>query len=102
VCSGNIHRSQTAKELLKGIKGLEIRSAGTLSCSPRVISMNLIKWADIIFAMEEDHRDKILQINPEAENRIVVLDISDKYLKDDPKLIDELKRKLSPYFGRIG
>lgn len=101
VCSGNIHRSQTAQELLKDARGLEVRSAGTFPLSPRVVSKELVDWADIIFVMEEDHKDAILRICPEAEDKIVVLGIPDRYLRDDPKLVQMLKDRLSPYFRRI-
>jgi len=101
VCSGNVHRSQTAQELLKDTGGLEIRSAGILPLSPHVVSKELVKWASIVFVMEEDHKDAILQISPEARNKIVVLGIPDRYLKNDPELVEMLKEKLSLYFGRI-
>jgi predicted protein tyrosine phosphatase len=101
VCSGNIHRSQTAEHLLKGAKGLEVRSAGTLPLSLRVVSRELVNWADIIFAMEGDHKEAILHICSEAENKIIVLDIPDRYLKDDPQLLQILRDRLYPYLGPI-
>jgi predicted protein tyrosine phosphatase len=101
VCSGNVHRSQTAQEILKNTEGLETRSAGTLPLSPHVVSKELIEWANIVFVMEEDHKDAILQISPEAKNKIVVLGIPDRYLRNDPRLVEMLKDRLSPYFGRM-
>lgn len=101
MCSGNVHRSQTAQELLKETEGLEIRSAGILPLSPHVVSKELVEWANIVFVMEKNHKDAILQISPEAKNKIVVLGIPDRYLKNDPELVEMLKDRLSPYFGRI-
>jgi len=51
--------------------------------------------------MEEHHKETLKQINPKAEEKIIVLDIDDHYLKDDPELTKILKDKLSKYFGEI-
>jgi predicted protein tyrosine phosphatase len=102
VCSGNEHRSRAAQELLIGIEGLEVRSAGILPLSPTLVSKQLINWANTVFVMEKPHKDVILQISPEAESKIVVLDIPDDYQsRNDPELIEKLKDRLFPYFGRI-
>ena len=102
MCDGNVHRSPTAQELLIGIKGLEVRSAGILPLSPTVISKQLIDWANVVFVMEKPHKEAILRISPEAESKITVLDIPDIYLRrNDPELIKKLKDRLFPYFGRI-
>jgi len=91
----------TGVRLLRNSKGLEVRSAGTFPLSPHMVSKELVDWASIIFVMEEDHKDAILRICPEAEDKIVVLGIPDRYLGDDPKLVQMLKDRLSPYFGLL-
>jgi predicted protein tyrosine phosphatase len=102
ICTGNVHRSQTAQELLMGVKGLEVRSAGILPLSPTVVSKQLIDWADIVFVMEEPHKDAVLRISPEADSKIAVLDIPDIYpRRNDPELVKKLKDRLLPYFGKI-
>ena len=102
VCTGNMDRSPTAEALLKGKSGFEVKSAGTWMYARRRVSRDLVEWADLIFAMENHHRDVILSVCPEAENKIIVLDIPDMYRRDDPELIRILKTKLSGYLKTNG
>ena len=97
VCTGNMDRSPTAEALLKGKRGLEVKSAGTWIHARRRISKDLIDWADLIFVMEEHHRDVILSISPEAKKKVIVLGIPDVYRRNDPELVEMLKRKLAEY-----
>ena len=99
VCSGNLDRSPTAEELLKNIEGLEAKSVGTFRSAPTTISKEIIEWADIIFAMEEGHRDAIVLICPDVQEKVVVLNIPDRYRRGDPELIRLLKQKLSCLLG---
>jgi predicted protein tyrosine phosphatase len=101
VCSGNIDRSPTAEALLRGKGGLEVKSAGTLRSAPTPVSKELIKWADIVFAMERSHKEAMLATEPEAEGKIVVLGIEDQYPRGDPQLVKILKEKLSGYFTEL-
>jgi predicted protein tyrosine phosphatase len=101
VCSGNVDRSPTAEALLKSREGLDVRSAGTWEAARTAVSKELIDWADTIFVMEEHHKEALKRIGPKAENKIIVLDIDDHYLKNDPELVKILKEKLSKYFGDI-
>jgi len=99
VCTGNMDRSPTAEALLRRRGGYEVRSAGTWPYATRRISLDLIEWADLIFVMEEHHRDVILSICPEAEKKIIVLGIPDRYPRNNPELIRILKTKLSEHLG---
>jgi predicted protein tyrosine phosphatase len=101
VCSGNIDRSPTAEALLRGKKGFEVRSAGTLVYAPNVVSKGLIEWADVIFVMEAHHREALKRIDAQADAKITVLGIEDRYLMGDPELTAILKRKLSGHLGKI-
>ena len=95
VCTGNLDRSPTAEDLFKGREAFEVKSAGTHIHARRRISQSLLDWADKIFVMERAHEDAILQLMPEAENKITVLDIPDNYLRNSPELVELLKAKLS-------
>ena len=101
VCSGNIDRSPTAEALLRGRKGFEVKSAGTLAGAPTVASKQLIDWADIIFVMEEKHKEALKLLDENVDRKIVVLGIDDHYLKSDPELTRILKDKLSKHFGKV-
>jgi len=94
VCTGNLDRSPTAEFLLRGKEGFEARSAGTWINARKKVSKDLIEWADVIFVMEDYHKDVILSICPEAKEKVVVLNIPDVYRRNDPKLIEILKKRL--------
>ncbi len=101
VCSGNIDRSPTAEALLRGKEGFEVKSAGTWVGAPKVVSKELMDWADVIFAMEEHHKEALKLIDVRADVKIVVLGIDDHYVKGDPELTRILKERLSKYLGKI-
>ena len=100
VCSGNVDRSPTAEALLRGKEEFEVKSAGTWAGARTVVSKELIDWADMIFVMEEHHKETLKQIDQSSGQKIVVLGIDDHYLKGDPELTKILKEKLSKYLGR--
>lgn len=100
VCSGNVDRSPTAEALLRGKEDFEVKSAGTWAGARTVVSKELIDWADMIFVMEEHHRETLKQIDQSSSQKIVVLGIDDHYLKGDSELTRILKEKLSKYLGR--
>ena len=99
VCTGNVDRSPTAEALLKRKVGYEVKSAGTWTYASRRVSRDLVEWADLIFVMEDHHRDVVLSICPGAENKTVVLGIPDRYPRNSPELIRILKAKLSEHLG---
>jgi predicted protein tyrosine phosphatase len=66
-----------------------------------VVSKELMDWADVIFVMEEHHKETLKQIDLKAGRKIVVLGIDDHYLKGDPELAMILKVRLSKYLGEI-
>ncbi len=101
VCSGNIDRSPTAEALLRQKEGFEVKSAGTWIGARKVVSKELIEWADMIFAMEEQHKETLVRIDQNAAAKTIVLDVDDHYLKDDPELTKILKERLSDYLGKI-
>lgn len=101
VCSGNVDRSPTAEALLKGKEGFEVKSAGTWADARRVVTKELTDWADMIFVMEEQHKEALKQIDVGAEKKIVVLGIDDHYLKGDQELTRILKQRLAKHLGKI-
>jgi predicted protein tyrosine phosphatase len=101
VCTGNVDRSPTAEALFKNIKGVEVKSAGTSYAATKPITLELIEWADIIFAMEEKHKKAIVKILPSSHSKIKVVDIPDKFYKDQPELKQLLLQKLQPYITQL-
>lgn len=99
VCTGNMDRSPTAADLLKGKEGFEVESAGTWIHARRRVSPEVLNWADKIFVMEERHKDLILDVDPTIKGKIVTLNIPDNYHKKDPELVRILKSKLSKHLN---
>lgn len=60
----------------------------------------MIEWADIIFAMEKRHKQRIMEKFPEeaCNKKIIILEISDEYKYMDEELIECLRESVEPYF----
>ncbi|MCM8817706.1 MAG: L-threonylcarbamoyladenylate synthase [Candidatus Omnitrophica bacterium] len=102
VCSGNSCRSPMAQAILqkfvgKGITvasaGIERNFSGSISCETKevlkeegiemenfvttLVTKQMIEQNDLIFGMEERHREKILELSPEASDKLFVLNVPD-------------------------
>ena len=104
VCAMNKRRSVTAERLYRKDARVEVRSAGIRSEALRRVSEADLNWADVVFAMEREHKRSIstrfahLELPP-----IEVLDIPDEYECMDPELQEMLRMALDPEFEeRIG
>jgi len=98
VCSANSQRSPTAEHLFQNWKGKwKTKSAGTM---PEVrrnpLTQKLIDWADLILVMETYHSEVIQFSFKIHREKIKVLHIPDVYVRYDPELIQELKKKVVP------
>ncbi|HWZ94668.1 MAG TPA: protein tyrosine phosphatase [Opitutaceae bacterium] len=97
VCSMNKWRSPTAEYLYRNDPRLQARSAGTKAEARRRISESDIKWADVIFVMESEHKQWIVaQFKGMKLPRIEILDIPDDYQYMDPELQRELRALIDP------
>ncbi len=97
VCSENRLRSPTAEAVFSACDGINAIGAGTNKDAETPVSGDLIEWADVIFVMENSHRNKITrQYNRLlTHKKLVCLGIPDNYECMDPILIDRLKRTVS-------
>lgn len=96
VCTANKLRSQTAEDVFRDYPGIEAISAGTSPEAPRPLTKDLVASADMIFAMETHHRERIrkkFKKRP-TDNRIITLHIPDEYERGDPELVALLKDKV--------
>ncbi len=96
VCTANLQRSPTAESLFQGWKGIWIAKSAGIMPDPtgNPLTQELIDWADVIIVMEPIHSEYItshFQCSPE---KIRLLNIPDKYFRDDPELITVLRRKV--------
>jgi protein-tyrosine phosphatase len=110
VCSKNLSRSPTAEMIYKDHSGLNVKSAGTEPSSGNKyvgseqyaateLTAEDINWSDLIFAMEEKHKQTMVEKFPSEieQKKIIVLDIQDKYKFMDDELIEEIKIRVSKY-----
>lgn len=62
----------------------------------RVLSVEDLQWADVIFVMEQEHLSHIQKefADTYLENNLVCLDIPDKYDFMQPELIEIIRFKM--------
>jgi len=77
---------------------LAVRSAGTSRNARRRITVNDLRWADIILVMEQKHKSRIqAEYRDEVRYKnLQVLDIPDDFRYMNPDLIEILEGKVSP------
>jgi predicted protein tyrosine phosphatase len=99
VCSRNKLRSPTAEQVFSTWPDIEVASGGLNSDAENPLTPELVKWADIIFVMEKAHRKKLsasykAQLNGQ---RVVCLDIPDRYDFMDPELVRILGERVPKF-----
>jgi predicted protein tyrosine phosphatase len=99
ICSANMLRSPTAEQVFATWPGVETDSAGTRIGATVRVSAEHIEWADIVFVMEQYHRQQLAQdFGRELRGKkLVVLDIPDDYRYMDPALVEILIARVGPY-----
>jgi len=98
VCSKNQWRSPTGEAVFRKDTRLSARSAGTSRSAQHTITVADIRWADVIFVMEDKHRARLrAQFRDEVRYKIMhTLDIPDLYRFMDPDLIELIRAKAEP------
>ncbi len=101
ICSKNQWRSPTAENIWRKHPDLNVRSAGTNTKARKTVSSTDITWADIIFVMEEKHKNRLKADFSRmlTHKTIHVLDIPDEYQYMDSDLIDELESSVGSILG---
>lgn len=101
ICSRNQWRSPTAERVFSVGYGISTRSAGTSKHAKHTISSNDIAWADLIFVMEQKHKQNIKEKFPNQlqHKKVIVLDIPDDYQYMDEELIEILRQTVQPYLS---
>jgi predicted protein tyrosine phosphatase len=99
ICSRNQWRSPTAEAIFKNSQDHQAKSAGTEPSARIKVSAKMIAWADIIFAMEKRHKQRLLENFREVtqNKKIIVLDIPDNYKFMDEELIDLIEKSVENY-----
>lgn len=97
VCAQNKKRSLTAELLYRNDPRVEARSAGVRTDARRRVGEKDLAWADVVFAMEREHKRRILELFPDADlPPIEVLGVPDDYEFNDPALVEMLRAMLDP------
>lgn len=99
VCAQNKIRSLTAEKMFSGSTRYQVRSRGVANDARVKITEGDIGWADIIFVMEKNHKNRITKSFRQkvVGKRIICLFIEDIYEPMEDALIRELRRTLAPY-----
>lgn len=102
ICSRNQWRSPTAEAVWKKHPDFNAKSAGTSPRAKKTVSPMDIRWADIIFVMEQKHKNRIKsEFTRMLDHKPVhVLDIPDEYQYMDPELIQELESVVAGHLSR--
>lgn len=98
VCSRNLWRSPTAEVIYQNDPRIEARSAGIAPTAKRRVTEGLLRWADLVLAMERRHKLRIQEHFPHIapQLRIEVLDIPDDYPFMDPELVAMIRQCVEP------
>ena len=99
VCAQNKIRSLTAERMFAGSQKYQVRSRGVGNDARVKLTAGDLGWADLIFVMEKNHKNRIMKSFREeaAGKRIICLFIEDIYDPMEESLIAELRRKLAPH-----
>ena len=98
VCSQNKLRSPTAEQVFSTWPGVEVESAGTNHDAENPLTGELVEWADVIFVMENAHREKLSRrFKRQLKARVICLNIPDDYAFMDPALVALLNAKVAPH-----
>lgn len=102
VCSRNKWRSRTAETIFKTSVEHQVKSAGTEPSARVKVTAKMIEWADVVFAMEKKHKQRLTQNFPvvTSQKEIIVLGIPDEYQYMDEELVEILRSSTEGYFHR--
>ena len=98
ICSRNRLRSPTGEAVFDAVDGVEARSAGTARDAEWQVTLDDIRWADIILAMEQKHANRIRADFRQAvaHKTVRVLGIPDDYKYMQNELVALLRERVMP------
>jgi predicted protein tyrosine phosphatase len=99
VCAQNKIRSYTAEKIFAGSQLYDVKSRGVANEARIKLTGADLHWADLIFVMEKDQKNRIAQKFRDeiAGKQIVVLFIEDIYEPMEESLIAILREQLAPH-----
>jgi len=99
ICHANMDRSPTAAKIYSNHPELEVKSAGISWQAYTIVSKELVEWADVILAMEDDQKLYIEHKFSEviAGKMIDSLDVQDEYDFMNPQLQNIIKVRVNAW-----
>ena len=99
VCGPGRMRSLTAEQVFATRSHLRVAAAGINADATHPVTAELLNWADIVFVMEDVHRNRLTERFADAirGKTVVSLGIPDRYEYMDPQLVRLLKTKTAKY-----
>lgn len=96
LCGRNKRRSRTAECIFKQDSRFHIRSAGLSTKSGRIVTEKDLRWADLVFVMVPEQREKLgVHFRQVDLPPVEVLHIEDEYEFMDEELVDRLKDRIN-------
>jgi predicted protein tyrosine phosphatase len=104
ICARNKIRSLTAERMLHGSTLYDVRSRGLARGARVRLTAGDIGWADRIFVMEKQHKDRLRAEFAEAlrGKPVECLFIADVYQPMEPALLALLRERLAPHIDLPG
>jgi len=101
LCSRNQWRSPTAEALYEKDPRVEVGSAGVSKAARRRVTEAMLRWADLILVMENEHKSRVRESFPDLAShlKIEVLDIPDDFAAMDPELVALLRERIEPWIA---
>lgn len=101
VCSRNQWRSPTAEQMWRKHPLVSVRSGGTSPNARHKVSVEDVRWAHVIFVMEEKHKFRLIaEFTRLLDGKpIHVRDIPDDYKYMDPDLVEQLEQSVGALLG---
>ena len=99
VCAQNRNRSFTAEQMFRRSRHYDVRSRGVARDARIRLTESDIRWADAIFVMEKNHKNRITKaFRPIlGGKKIVCLFIDDVYDPMEEALVQVLRERLAPH-----
>ena len=99
LCSKNRLRSPTAEQVFASWPGIETDSAGVSHDAECPVTMEHVRWAELIVVMEKAHLAKLRKGFKAGlgHARLLCVDIPDDYTYMQPELIELLERRVGPH-----
>lgn len=103
ICSRNRLRSPTGEAVFNTVAGVEARSAGTTRDADWQVTLDDIRWADLICCMEAKHANRLKADFRQAVARkaIRVLGIPDDYKYMQEELVTLLRKRVMPLIRAV-